>query len=99
MLAELVKGILKATLVGWVTGLYLWHNWAAMLHLMTQQPLDALANALQMILYCGFLVVLGLTPMVAFDVFISCGATSKKAEDDQTGYPRRIQRSGRRPAC
>lgn len=39
-----------------------------MLHLMTQQPLDALANALQMILYCGFLVVLGLTPMVAFDV-------------------------------
>ena len=69
MLAELLKGILKATLVGWVTGLYLWHNWAAMLHLMTQQPLDALGNALQMILFCGFLVVLGLTPMVAFDVF------------------------------
>ncbi len=56
VLAELLKGILKATLVGWVTGLYLWHNWAAMLHLMTQQPLDALGNALQMILFCGFLV-------------------------------------------
>jgi flagellar biosynthetic protein FlhB len=78
VLAELLKGILKATLVGWVTGLYLWHNWAAMLHLMTQQPLDALGNALQMILFCGFLVVLGLTPMVAFDVFYQLWSHFKK---------------------
>lgn len=53
VLAELLKGVLKATLVGWVTGLYLWHNWAAMLHLVTQQPLDALANALQMIIFAA----------------------------------------------
>lgn len=61
-----------------MTGLYLWHNWAAMLHLMTQQPLDALGNALQMILFCGFLVVLGLTPMVAFDVFYQLWSHFKK---------------------
>lgn len=69
VLAELLKGVLKALLVGWVTGLYLWHNWAAMLHLVTQQPLDAMGNALQMVVFCGLLVVLGLVPMVAFDVF------------------------------
>lgn len=49
-----------------------------MLHLMTQQPLDALGNALQMILFCGFLVVLGLTPMVAFDVFYQLWSHFKK---------------------
>lgn len=69
VLAELLKAILKALLVGWVAGLYLWHNWAAMLHLVTQQPLDALGNALQMVIFCGMLIVLGLVPMVAFDVF------------------------------
>ncbi|MHC5174980.1 Flagellar biosynthetic protein flhB [Serratia rubidaea] len=78
VLAELLKGVLKALLVGWVTGLYLWHNWAAMLHLVTQQPLDAMANALQMVVFCGLLVVLGLVPMVAFDVFYQLWSHFKK---------------------
>jgi len=78
VLAELLKGVLKALLVGWVTGLFLWHNWAAMLHLVTQQPLDALANALQMVVFCGLLVVLGLVPMVAFDVFYQLWSHIKK---------------------
>ncbi|MEB6336528.1 flagellar biosynthesis protein FlhB [Serratia rhizosphaerae] len=78
VLAELLKGVLKALLVGWVTGLYLWHNWAAMLHLVTQQPLDAMANALQMVAFCGLLVVLGLVPMVAFDVFYQLWSHFKK---------------------
>ncbi|AHG22037.1 flagellar biosynthesis protein FlhB [Chania multitudinisentens RB-25] len=68
VLAELLKAILKALLVGWVAGLYLWHNWAAMLHLVTQQPLNALEQALQLVIFCGLLIVLGLVPMVVFDV-------------------------------
>lgn len=78
VLAELLKAILKALLVGWVTGLYLWHNWAVMLHLMTQQPLDALGNALEIVIFCGMLIVLGLVPMVAFDVFYQLWSHFKK---------------------
>ncbi|HGM5489962.1 TPA: flagellar biosynthesis protein FlhB [Serratia fonticola] len=78
VLAELLKAILKATLVGWVAGLYLWHNWAAMLHLVTQQPQDALKNALQIVIFCGMLIVLGLVPMVAFDVFYQLWSHFKK---------------------
>ena len=78
VLAELLKAILKALLVGWVAGLYLWHNWAAMLHLITQPPLDALSNALQMVFGCGMLIVLGLVPMVAFDVFYQLWSHFKK---------------------
>lgn len=78
VLAELLKAILKATLVGWVAGLYLWHNWAAMLHLVTQQPQDALRNALQIVIFCGMLIVLGLVPMVAFDVFYQLWSHFKK---------------------
>ncbi|MGL5387481.1 MAG: flagellar biosynthesis protein FlhB [Serratia sp. (in: enterobacteria)] len=78
VLAELLKAILKATLVGWVAGLYLWHNWAAMLHLVTQQPQDALKNALQIVILCGMLIVLGLVPMVAFDVFYQLWSHFKK---------------------
>ncbi|NIG98726.1 MAG: flagellar type III secretion system protein FlhB [Serratia symbiotica] len=78
VLAELLKGILKATLVGWVTSLYLWHNWAAMLHLVTQRPFEALSNALQRIIFCGLLVILGLTPTVTFDVFYQLWSHFKK---------------------
>lgn len=78
VLAELLKAILKVVLVGWVVGVYLWHNWAAMLHLITQQPLDALGNALQMVIFCGMLIVLGLVPMVAFDVFYQLWTHFKK---------------------
>ncbi|NIH16032.1 flagellar biosynthesis protein FlhB [Serratia symbiotica] len=78
VVAELLKGILKASLVGWVTSLYLWHNWAAMLHLVTQRTFEALGNALQIIIFCGLLVVLGLTPMVTFDVFYQLWSHFKK---------------------
>lgn len=78
MLAELLKGILKAILVGWVTSLYLWHNWAAMLHLVTQRLFEALGNALQIIIFCGLLVVLALTPMVTLDVFYQLWSHFKK---------------------
>ncbi|PKH26982.1 flagellar biosynthesis protein FlhB [Enterobacterales bacterium CwR94] len=67
--AELVKALLKATLVGGVAGGYLWHNWPHMAQLMSQSPITALANAMDIIAICGLLVLLGLIPMIGFDIF------------------------------
>lgn len=69
VLAELLKGILKATLVGWVCGWFLLHYWPRMLRLITEPTLDAMGDALHLVGMCGLLVVLGLLPMVGFDVF------------------------------
>ncbi|MDA3131630.1 flagellar type III secretion system protein FlhB [Atlantibacter subterranea] len=68
-LAELVKAVLKATLVGSVTAWYLMHNWPEMLRLMSEAPIAALSNSLNLVALCGLLIVLGLIPMVGFDVF------------------------------
>ncbi|MFV8767783.1 flagellar biosynthesis protein FlhB [Yersinia enterocolitica] len=77
-LAELLKAILKATLVGWVTGIFLWHNWPDMMRLMAAPPVAALGDALHLIIFCGLVVVLGLTPMVGFDVFFQITSHIKK---------------------
>lgn len=67
--AELVKAVLKAILVGVVTWLYLRSHWPDMLRLISESPFTALASALNMIAMCSLLVVMGLAPMVGFDVF------------------------------
>lgn len=67
--AELVKAVLKAILVGCVTWVYISHNWPNMLRLVSESPYTALASALNMIAMCSVLIVLGLSPMVGFDVF------------------------------
>ncbi|OON41423.1 flagellar biosynthesis protein FlhB [Izhakiella australiensis] len=67
--AELLKSILKAVLVGAVAGWYVWTRWPVMLHLINESPVSALSGALNMLAMCSMLVVLGLLPMVAFDVF------------------------------
>ncbi|MDU3815651.1 MAG: flagellar biosynthesis protein FlhB [Pantoea sp.] len=67
--AELLKAVLKAVLVGSVAGWYIWSRWPDMLHLITESPWKALAHGMNMIAACCFLVVLGLVPMVGFDVF------------------------------
>ncbi|OWF81809.1 flagellar biosynthesis protein FlhB [Yersinia rohdei] len=77
-LAELLKAILKATLVGWVTGIFLWHNWPDMMRLMAAPPVAALGDSLHLIIFCGLVVVLGLTPMVGFDVFFQITSHIKK---------------------
>ncbi|MBV4365148.1 flagellar biosynthesis protein FlhB [Erwinia sp. BNK-24-b] len=66
---ELGKSILKAVLVGCVTWLYVRHNWPEMMRLMSESPYTALASSLNMIAMCCVLIVLGLSPMVGFDVF------------------------------
>ena len=67
--AELLKAVLKATLVSMVAGWYVWVSWPEMLRLITEAPFEAVAHGLNMIAVCCFLVVLGLVPMVGFDVF------------------------------
>ncbi|CPR21098.1 flagellar type III secretion system protein FlhB [Brenneria goodwinii] len=77
-LAELFKGILKSSMVGIITGWYLWHKWPQMLHLISEPPISALGDALNLIIFCGLLVLLGLVPMVAFDVFWQIWSHIKK---------------------
>lgn len=76
--AELLKAILKALLVGWVTWLFLDHYWPAMLRLMAAPTLPALGDALGMIAGCALLILLGLLPMAGFDVFWQIWSNLKK---------------------
>ncbi|MGV7092921.1 flagellar biosynthesis protein FlhB [Siccibacter turicensis] len=76
--AELLKAILKSVLVGSVTGFYILHNWPDMLRLVSESPVAALRNALNIVALCGVLIVLGLIPMVGFDVFFQIFSHIKK---------------------
>lgn len=67
--AELFKGILKTIIVGCVTWFYLRSHWPEMLRLISESPFSALGHGLNMIAVCGLLILLGLIPMVGFDVF------------------------------
>ncbi|MFC0139086.1 flagellar biosynthesis protein FlhB [Erwinia mallotivora] len=67
--AELLKSVLKAVLVGVITWLYIRHHWPEMLRLISESPYTAQAQCLNMIALCSILIVLGLAPMVGFDVF------------------------------
>ncbi|SLM62421.1 Flagellar biosynthesis protein FlhB [Dickeya aquatica] len=69
VLAELFKAILKAVIVGCITCWFLWHSWNDMLHLVSEPLENAIKDALNIALLCCFWVILGLLPMVAFDVF------------------------------
>lgn len=68
-LAELFKGVLKALIVGGCAGWFLWRHWSDMLHLMSEPPIAALSDAMNLVALCGLLILIGLIPMVAFDVF------------------------------
>ncbi|MBK0094802.1 flagellar type III secretion system protein FlhB [Erwinia sp. S63] len=67
--AELLKAILKAVLVGLVGGWYIWSHWQEMLRLISESPVNALHHGLTMIAISCALIMLGLVPMVGFDVF------------------------------
>jgi flagellar biosynthetic protein FlhB len=76
--AELLKAVLKSTLVGSVVGFYLWSRWPEMMRLMAQPPREAMGNALDLIGLCALLVVMGMLPMVGFDVFFQLFSHIKK---------------------
>ncbi|MEA9392613.1 flagellar biosynthesis protein FlhB [Acerihabitans sp. TG2] len=77
-LSELFKAVLKALLIGWVTGFFLWHNWPAMMHLVMESPVAALGDALRLIATCVLFDIVSLTPMVVFDVFWQIWSHVKK---------------------
>ncbi|WP_213991014.1 flagellar biosynthesis protein FlhB [Sodalis sp. dw_96] len=77
-LSELFKAVLKSLLVGWVTGYYLWYHWPRMLHLVMEPPVTAMGDALELIAVCLLMIILSLTPIVAFDVFWQIWSHNKK---------------------
>ncbi|MEI7409137.1 flagellar biosynthesis protein FlhB [Pectobacterium aroidearum] len=77
-LAELFKAILKSVMVGVISTLFLIHNWPKILHLISESPIAALGDALELAVMCGFLIIMGLIPMVAFDVFWQVWSHIKK---------------------
>ncbi|MCL2895296.1 flagellar biosynthesis protein FlhB [Brenneria tiliae] len=77
-LAELFKGILKSSMVGGITAWFLWYNWPKMLHLISEPPVAALGDALNLMSICGLFILMGLIPMVAFDVFWQIWSHIKK---------------------
>ncbi|EGE2627362.1 flagellar biosynthesis protein FlhB [Shigella flexneri] len=76
--AELLKAILKTILVGSVTGFFLWHHWPQMMRLMAESPITAMGNTMDLVGLCALLVVLGVIPMVGFDVFFQIFSHLKK---------------------
>ncbi|MBN3264112.1 flagellar biosynthesis protein FlhB [Pectobacterium brasiliense] len=77
-LAELFKAILKSVMVGIISTLFLIHNWPTILHLVSEAPIAAMGDALELAVMCGFLIIMGLIPMVAFDVFWQVWSHIKK---------------------
>lgn len=67
--AELMKAVMKSLLMGSMAGLFLWLHWPDMMRLISEAPLVAMGNALNLVGFCALLVVLAIIPMVGFDVF------------------------------
>ena len=76
--AELLKAILKSVLMGSTAGFYLWHHWPDMMRLISESPLTAMRNAMDLVGFCAVLVVLSIIPMVGFDVFFQIYSHIKK---------------------
>ncbi|MEJ1619744.1 EscU/YscU/HrcU family type III secretion system export apparatus switch protein, partial [Escherichia coli] len=54
------------------------HNWPEMMRLMAESPRTAMGNALDLVGLCALLVVLGVIPMVGFDVIFQIMSHLKK---------------------
>ena len=76
--AELTKAIMKAVLMGSVAGFFMWFHWPQMMRLVSESPLSAMGNALNMVGLCALLVARGIIPMVGFDVFWQIHSHVKK---------------------
>ncbi|MEG1213453.1 MAG: flagellar biosynthesis protein FlhB [Leclercia sp.] len=81
--AELAKALMKCTLMGSVAGFFLWHHWPEMMRLISESPLSAMSNALNLVGFCSLLVVLAIIPMVGFDVFFQIYTHIKKLRMSQ----------------
>lgn len=78
VLAELFKAILKSLLIGLGAWIFLWQAWPSLLHLAMESPATAMTNAMQKVIFAGYLIIFMLIPMVAFDVFWQLRSHLKK---------------------
>lgn len=78
VVSELLKGLLKVTLVGTVCALYLYVHRQEFLHLASQPLYVALRNFARLIMGCLLMVILSLIPMVGYDVFWQLFSNLKK---------------------
>ncbi|MTD37430.1 flagellar type III secretion system protein FlhB [Erwinia sp. CPCC 100877] len=77
-LSEMLKSVLKVTLVSVTCGLFLWGNWAKMMRLLHETPMTAIGDALTLLAQCMLLIILSLIPMVGYDVFYQIFSNLKK---------------------
>lgn len=78
VVSELLKGLLKVTLVGCVCSLYLFVHRQEFIHLVNQPLYEALSNFARLIMGCLLMVILALIPMVGYDVFWQIFSNLKK---------------------
>lgn len=78
VVSELLKSILKVTLVGIAAGLFLYGNKMQMMQLGTGSVADALNDSRKLITGCLLMVLLALIPMVGYDVFYQIFSNLKK---------------------
>ena len=64
--------------MGSSAGFYLWYHWPEMMRLISESPLTAMSNALNLVGLCALLVVLSIIPMVGFDVIFQLYSHFKK---------------------
>lgn len=76
--AELLKSVLKITLISVVTAGFLSHNWQTIIRLTTLDLHHGLAQAMQLLVECGLLIIASLAPMVGFDIFYQLWSNLKK---------------------
>ncbi|MFC0179396.1 flagellar biosynthesis protein FlhB [Thorsellia kenyensis] len=78
MFAELIKGILKASLVTIVVVIFLNFYLDDFLGLLYENHIQALSDFMHLIIYCGYFAMLGLVPMVGFDIAYQLWSHFKK---------------------
>lgn len=78
LVSEMLKSVLKVTLVCATCGVYLWGNWPRMMRLLHETPATAIGDALNLLSQCMLLIILSLIPMVGYDVFWQILSNLKK---------------------
>ncbi|EBW9216092.1 flagellar type III secretion system protein FlhB [Salmonella enterica subsp. enterica serovar Typhimurium] len=78
VLSELLKGVLKVTLVGCAGALFFYLNKSYFIQLVNQSVVGALSDAMMLILYALLTVILFLIPVAGYDVFYQIMSNLKK---------------------
>lgn len=78
VLSELLKGVLKVTLVGCAGTLFFYLNKSYFIQLVNQSVVGALSDAMMLILYALLTVILFLIPVAGYDVFYQIMSNLKK---------------------